>query len=69
MMQKNSLVSGDWPGEKFFVPYPPDSRMCIRIYIFCFKKKHTQTEKQNKLNNKQNKRKANTNRKAKQTKE
>ena len=30
----------------------PHSRMCIRIYIFCFKQKntHTETKKQKKLN-------------------
>ena len=39
--KKSNLVSGNRPGEIFFITYPPASRMCIRIYIFDFKNKQT----------------------------
>ena len=43
---KSSLVSGNWPGEIFFLsPTHLHSRMCIRIYIFHLEK---QTSKQKK---------------------
>ena len=32
-------------GEIFLSPSRPHKSMCVRIYIFCFKKKHTQTKK------------------------
>ena len=35
--KEKTLVSGNRPGEIFF-------RMCIRIYIFCFKQKKTETK-------------------------
>ena len=41
--KKSSLVSGNRPGEFFLSLTRPSSRMCIRVYIFCFKKTHTQT--------------------------
>ena len=41
--KKSSLVSGNRLGEKIFITHHPHSRMCIRIYIFNFKK---QTNKQ-----------------------
>ena len=49
--KKSSLVSGNWRGEKKFSLTRPHSRMCIRIYIFNFKKqtKKRVQKKQRKL--------------------
>ena len=61
--RQNSLVSGNSPGEFFLSLTRLHSRMCIRIYIFNFKK----TKKQNKNNTKQSK--TRSQKKAKETKE
>ena len=38
---KKSLVSGNWPGDKFFYLLPACiGQMCMRVDIFCFKKTH-----------------------------
>ena len=39
--RKNSLVSGNRPGEKFLSLTHPHSPMCIRIYTFISKTKQT----------------------------
>ena len=43
--KKSSLTSRNWPGENFFVAYPPaQSKMYQKIY-FLFQKKNTHTHK------------------------
>ena len=46
--KESSFVSGNQPGENFFILTRSQSRMYIRIYIFNFKK---QTNKQTKNKN------------------
>ena len=38
--KKSSIHFGNWPSEKNFITCP-HSQLCIRIYIFCLKKKQT----------------------------
>ena len=65
--KKSSLVSGNRQGENFFITYLLHIRLCIRIYIFCFKhKKHTQKQetketKENRKTEKTNEEKENKN--------
>ena len=44
--EKSSLVSVNQPGEIFFISYCPHSWMCIRIYVFNFKKQTNKKKKQ-----------------------
>ena len=44
--EKSSLVSVNQPGEIFFITYRPHSWMCIRIYVFNFKKQTNKKKKQ-----------------------
>ena len=44
--KKSSLVSGNRPGENFFYHLTAHiCQICMMIFIFCFKKTHTQTNK------------------------
>ena len=44
--KKSSLASGNRPGEKLFYHLSARiSQMCMRIYIFCFKKTHRNNKK------------------------
>ena len=43
--KKSSLVSGNQPGETFFITYPPAQVKCVGEYTFFVSKKHTQTKK------------------------
>ena len=62
---KKSLVSGNQSGENFLSFTRLHSSMCIRIYIFCFKKtyklkaKETKEEKRKTKENKEGKEKEN----------
>ena len=53
--KKIILVSRNRPGEFFLMNLRPHSRMCMRLYIFKFKKQQTNNNKKNKNQKKQKK--------------
>ena len=46
--KKSSLVSGNRPGKKFLSLIRQHSRMCIKVYIFKFKKHQTNKKQESK---------------------